>query len=247
MTFKTKGIVLKEASSGENGKLITLLTPQMGKINASAMGAKSIKSKLLASTQPFSFSDFVIEKKSRFFNIVQADLIESFYGLRTDITKLSYCMYFMELADKTFFEGMDAKDLLNIIFRTFRIIQNSEYPPKQAARVFELKYMQLAGYMPILSSCAICGEQNGQIMYFSALSGGVVCQKCSKSINDCQPIQSGVLSAMKYILSAPDNKMFSFKLDEHVLKGLTNVNKKYMSALLDTSFKTLDFAESQEC
>lgn len=47
-TIKTKGIVLAEHNMGDYDKMITLLTPGLGKISCAAKGARRPKSSLLA-------------------------------------------------------------------------------------------------------------------------------------------------------------------------------------------------------
>ena len=45
MTFKTKGLILKEQSVGERDKLITVLTEERGTLRAFVRGGKAVKSK----------------------------------------------------------------------------------------------------------------------------------------------------------------------------------------------------------
>ena len=61
--IKTKGIVLLESNMGDFDKMVSILTPDIGKIGCAAKGARRPKSSLLAGTQFLSFS--VLLKKNK--------------------------------------------------------------------------------------------------------------------------------------------------------------------------------------
>ena len=55
----TTGLVLKEQPIGEAGKLITILTPELGVVKGFAHGSRKSSSRLLAGCSLFSYSRFV--------------------------------------------------------------------------------------------------------------------------------------------------------------------------------------------
>ena len=57
--IKTSGIVIAENSLGDSDKILTILTPNMGKISCAAKGAKRPKSMLMASSQILCFGEYV--------------------------------------------------------------------------------------------------------------------------------------------------------------------------------------------
>ena len=60
--LKTKGIVLVENNLGDYDKMLTILTPGIGKISCGAKGARRPKSLLMAGTQFLCFADYLIYK-----------------------------------------------------------------------------------------------------------------------------------------------------------------------------------------
>ena len=58
--IKTKGIILLESNMGDFDKMVSILTPDIGKIGCAAKGARKPKSALMAGTQFLSFSDLVV-------------------------------------------------------------------------------------------------------------------------------------------------------------------------------------------
>lgn len=53
--IKVNGIIIAENNSNDFDKMVTMLTPNLGKIGCSARGARRTKSQLLAGTQVFTF------------------------------------------------------------------------------------------------------------------------------------------------------------------------------------------------
>ena len=107
-TEKLRGIVLREQARGESNKQIVLLAQGVGRVLLSARGARRAKSKLLAATQLFCYADFVVYEGKGFYSVTQAELKNSFYGLRLDMDKFSEAMYLAELTelDQAFTEAV---------------------------------------------------------------------------------------------------------------------------------------------
>ena len=66
MHLKTDGLVIKETATGENDRLVTVLTREYGLIRAFVRGAKKLKSSFQCSTQLLSYSRFSFYKSRRF-------------------------------------------------------------------------------------------------------------------------------------------------------------------------------------
>ena len=106
-TEKLRGIVLREQAKGESNKQIVLLAQGVGRVLLSARGARRVKSKLLAATQLFCYADFVVYEGKGFYSVTQAELQNSFYGLRLDMDKFSEGMYLAELTERSCPAGME--------------------------------------------------------------------------------------------------------------------------------------------
>ena len=62
MTFKTKGLILKEQNIGEKDKLVTVLTRQNGIVRAFVRGAKSLNNRKNSATGMFCYSKLSLYK-----------------------------------------------------------------------------------------------------------------------------------------------------------------------------------------
>ena len=70
--LKVNGIIIAENNSGDSDKMLTMLTPNLGKISCTAKGARRTKSQLLGATQIFTFTGFLfyLLTKSREYVII---------------------------------------------------------------------------------------------------------------------------------------------------------------------------------
>ena len=87
--IKVNGIVIAENNMGDFDKMLTILTPNLGKIGCSAKGSRRPKSLLLSGTQFLCFGEYMMYKGSNTYNINSCETIEVFYNLRTDLDKLN--------------------------------------------------------------------------------------------------------------------------------------------------------------
>ena len=87
MEIKTEAIVLQAIDYKDNDKLLTLFSPELGKITAGIRGVKKPKARLSFASQPFCFAEYILAEKGGRYTVTGAYLHESFFELRTDLTR----------------------------------------------------------------------------------------------------------------------------------------------------------------
>ena len=70
----TPGLVLKETRYKESDRIITLLTPGLGVISASAQSSLRLKSKLFSACGLFCYSEFVLVPGRNMYTVREADV-----------------------------------------------------------------------------------------------------------------------------------------------------------------------------
>lgn len=228
---KFDGVILKEADSGETGKRLTVFAKGIGKITVSAKGAKSAKSRFSAPSQLFCYSAFSAYKNRNFYNAITAEVIESFYEIRTDIKKLAYACFITELVEKNLLEGQIADELLRLFLITLAVMSKTDYDERLAALVFETKFLNLSGYFAQADKCTECGAEIEDEGFLNAEKGGILCHDCGVLYGG-EKLLIGTMRAFEYILLNKDKKMFSFGVSEEVLvqmeKFLEKMIREYM-------------------
>lgn len=243
MKLNTKGLILKEQNVGELDKLVTVLTADLGVIKAFVRGAKSIKSKRQSATGLLCYSKLSLYNGKDSYIIDEAECIEVFFGLRSDIEKLSLAQYFAELSCELAPELSDANEYLRVVLNSLYMVSNSKKPDLQVKAITELRLLSLSGYMPNLVACERCGEFETDTMYFDIEHGLLYCENCA---SQDVPLALGlsVVSAMRHIIFSKLEKLYNFNMSEAQLQDLSYITETYLKAKTERRYKTLDFYNS---
>ncbi len=145
---KIRGLIIRENFSGEADKFITVFAKGTGKISVFCKGARNTKSRFLSSTALFTYGDFIIRTATKTPTLMSADVIDSFYALRTDYEKTVYASYFIEFIDKSFLENVADDNVLLLSIRTLKKMCSPGCNTKLTACIFLLKLMGYMGYQP---------------------------------------------------------------------------------------------------
>lgn len=238
-TVKTKGLILKQSDFGEANRILTIFTREYGIIKAVCYGAKSIRNKNSASTQVMTYADLVLANTNKdLMSIQNAEIIESFFGVKEDIVKLSLCVYFADLVYSLINTNSRDDDMLSLILNCVYALSYKENDTEKVRAVFELRAMSLGGYMPNIQSCVKCNSTES-ITHFSSSNGGIVCEGC-KGKSDI-PIDANVYHTLSYILSSDVKKMLSFNITDDVMKRVSNIAQSYVGVFSDKQFKSLSY------
>lgn len=236
--IKTKGIVILESNMSDYDKMVTVLTPNMGKIGCAARGARRPKSTLMAGTQFLSFCDFIIYSSPSSYNINSCDTIEVFYNIRKDLNKLNYASFISKIVYDVTDENQYTYNILQLLLNTLYMISESDKNLDFILSVFELRLMVYLGFAPQLRKCTNCSSTEN-IAYFSIQNSGYECISCGKTDKSAIQINSDTFNAIKYIVSAPAKKIFSFSISDESLRELKIISNLYMNDKLDKNYKIM--------
>ena len=258
MQYTVDGLVVREIESGENDKRITLLSADRGKITFSAKGARSLRSKYMNAIALFTYGNYEISERTGYSWLAGASVTEPFYALRDNIDRLALASYIVDVANELSGEGEPAEELLRLTLNTLYAISRDIKPYAQIKAVYELRAMSLSGYLPQLDGCGLCRKEKGELMYLDIMNGILKCEDCIHKLNSGREatvypegsavilarLDYGALSAARYVVSAPVEKLLSFNLDEGSLELLGKMSESYLVHHLEKGFSSLDFYNS---
>lgn len=237
-----QGVVISAAPVGEYDKRIVLLTRERGKISAFAKGARRPNSSFLAATTPFTFGEFALYEGRTSYNLNQVNVTHHFVELATVQPGIYYGYYFLELADYFGREGTDEREMMNLLYVTVKALLNPRIEDALVRCVFELRTMSEQGMCPQLYECVSCEEpfKEDAEVFFSQEMHGILCRECAGRVRDAKRISASVLYAMRYIVSAPLGKLYTFTVNPYVLEELEHLVHTYVLMNTDRKFKSLD-------
>lgn len=245
MQIITDGLVLKENNVGDNDRVITVLTRDYGVLRAFSVGARRIKSKKNASTSLLAYSKFTFSGSMDKLRVDDAVPVEMFFDLRSNILNLSIAQYICELCQNLAPTEENAEEYLRLALNTLHFLSKSDSNPYLLKSIAELRLMTISGYQPDLVACRECGCFENDKMYFDISDASIVCDECiDAAASSYLAIDRSILAAMRHIVFADFNKLFSFSIHQEKSKYLSTITEKYLCDKLERGFKTLDFLHS---
>ena len=241
MQIATDGIVIRETKTGESDRILTVLTRSEGLISASAKHSLRLKNKLASATGLLVHSDFVLFKGKTMYVIDEAESKQMFFELRDGIDTLSLGLYMAELTGAIAQEGAQAGEYLDFLCEGLQLLCTRTLPAKQIKAVYELRLMSMAGYMPDFVACAHCGRYEGGAFYFDLQEGNILCADCALKQEVEPNMLPAALSAIRFILFSPADKIYKFSLGKQSLDHLSALCGLFTQYHLDKPLKSYDF------
>lgn len=238
-TIKTKGIIIAESNMDDFDKMLTMITPGMGKISCAAKGARKPKSLLLGGTQFLCFGDYVLYKGGESYNINSCEPIEVFYNIRTDLDKLKYAVHITKIINDVVQENQNCYKILQLFLNTLYVISEKDKDLDLVLSIFKLKLLSMIGYMPNIKACSVCGKED-DIDSFSFKHDGFLCKECSKQDTSAIHISGNTKASIQYIIMSESKKIYSFDMPENDLKELQLISKLYFNEKLEKEYKIED-------
>lgn len=243
-TLLTPGLVLWEMPLGESDKLLTVLTPQWGKLTIKAKGARRKNSRLAAAAQLLVYSEMKLFSYKDHYTLDEANSLAQFWHIKSDLILLALSSYFAELVRIVSDTDAPNGQLLSLLLNALYGLDTLQKPAALVKAAFELRLLSLAGYEPDLSVCAVCGSRQPSHPMLHLTEGQLHCSTCqistpyeSRSVPLCQDS----LLAMRYILSASSKRFLSFVLEGSPLERMGNAAEAFLLAQLDHAVPTLSY------
>ena len=257
--IKQNGLVIFERDLGENDKLLHILTERYGKLTAVAKGAKSVRNRHMPSCQLFSYATFGLRKKGNYYYITDSDLIENYFDIRNDILKLSLSTYLCDVVCDVTQEGNNDDEILRLTLNMLYAISKDIKPLEVIRAVFEIRVACELGFSPNLAACATCNDNQASSYYFDIIDGIITCPKCKSIVNFATDsnafaemglnkpvsiISKSIVDAFNYIITARQERVLSFSLDDSQWTSFFDIAEKYLLNHLERGFFSLDFYKS---
>jgi DNA repair protein RecO (recombination protein O) len=246
-----QGVVIRVRREGD--VLLTLLTPEQGKVSVVAKGAKSLKSPQMPLSQLFAYGDFELYRRGELYWLNTGEVIENFRGLGKDLDALNLASYFCEVAATVSDAGVPARELVRLLLNTLHFLEKGTTSHAMIKGVFEWRVMSYQGIFPSLRLCGECNKENDPDFSLDIAGGGLLCPSCrrrretlaqlSQTRADTMPmvlLTPAALQAIRFSLSTPLERMLAFRLeDERDADIFTRAGELFLRYHLDADFPAL--------
>jgi DNA repair protein RecO len=148
----TVGIILNRTDYGEADRILTLLTPDYGKLRLIAKGVRRIKSKMAGGIELFSISQLGFIKGRGEIGTLTSTRLAKHYG--TIVTSLDRTMAGYDMIkrlDKATEEGVE-QEFFDILQQTFEALDEASIPLIVVRFWFEMQLLDVGGRSPNLTT-----------------------------------------------------------------------------------------------
>jgi DNA repair protein RecO (recombination protein O) len=183
--LRTCGIVLRVTGHGESDKLVTLYTPDLGRITGIAKGAQKSRRRFVNKLEAFSHL-LVFYRPPRgaqgLLLINEAELLAAHIPLRTDVQRYAAAMYLCELIVR-FTHDNDPDPQLYTLFKWAIAALDHDKMPARVVALAHLQLLERVGYRPELNCCSRCRQLLRPEHTYMLLPGvgALLCNLCSSS------------------------------------------------------------------
>ncbi len=123
--FKTEGIIIKRKNIGEADRIITIITPDLGKINIKATGVRRIISRRSPHVELLNYTSLGLYKGKFLPILTEAKTIDSFSTLKKDLHKIGLVYHLCELINGLCPENQENKAVFELFKDTLHRLSGS--------------------------------------------------------------------------------------------------------------------------
>jgi DNA repair protein RecO (recombination protein O) len=239
--YRSEAVVLRRQDLGEADRLLTIFTPDHGKLRVVAKGVRRLRSRKAGHLEPLTRARLMLARGRNLDVITQAEAVELFTALRGDLERLGQAFYIVELLDRFTVEEGETQRLYDLLLNTLGRLAGGD-DGRVAVRFFELRLLELVGYRPELFRCLGCGEElQPQDQFFSVAMGGILCPSCGTGRTHAHPISLAALKVLRYYQRNAYAVAAAAKIRSKVHAELDELLESYLTYLLEKRLHTPDF------
>jgi DNA repair protein RecO (recombination protein O) len=251
-SYTTDCIVLRRLEFSESDRILTLFSREHGKIAAIAKGARKPLSRFSGVSEVMTRAECQLGVGKSLDILSQAEIKNSFTGIRTDLVRMAHGLYLVDLVDHATEDRHPNPELFDLLSTALTALKAAA-KPAMLARWFEIRLLDNLGYFPDITSCVVCqrdlpGDFPPDLVYGLSIShGGAVCPDDLNwdANSDHYVLNLGALAFLEHIAAADtpaDSEKWQPEPDDH--NQVRVAIRQYFRYRLERNLKSLEFLDS---
>ena len=152
-TFKTEGIVLRQTSSGEADRMLTVYTRDFGTLRLVARGLRRPNSRLAGHLEPLVHASLQLARGRGPDIVTGADTLHGHTALRNSLEGIARGLVCAELVEAFAPEEQANPELFHLLLHAITMLNEGE--EDRLLWHFAFHVLRLTGYMPELQQCVV--------------------------------------------------------------------------------------------
>lgn len=237
-TYQTEAIIIKKTKLGEADSILTLYTPDLGKIQGFAKSLRRPKSKLAGHLELLTHSLVSLARGRNLDTITGSQTINSFLPLKSDLELTSYALYATELVNQFTADHIENRPLFQLLLETMQQLCQAG-DSELVLRYFELHLLNEVGYRPQLQQCVTCHQPLKPVTNsFCSSAGGMLCPDCCQSQPLTYPLSVNALKVLRLLQGSDYATASRLKMNPELSHELEAVMRDYLKYHLEREVKS---------
>ncbi len=196
MQHRSRAIVLRRTAYGEADWIVAFYCRERGRLSGIARSARASKKRFAGALEPGAIVDlrFMDRRGSELVQLQEAQVAVPMHGFLRSLPRIEALSRTLAIALAFLREGEANPAKFDLLAQRLVTLCEREPDPFETA-AFELKWLVLSGYAPVLGHCAGCGHEADGIgrWRFSFERGGFVCPRCSPGSLSAHALSDGAM------------------------------------------------------
>ena len=242
--YTTEAIVLSRFDFGEADRILTLITPDWGKIKVIAKGIRRPTSRIGGSLEPFAELQVALARGRTFEVVTQVVVDHAWLNLRDSLESAATAWYLAELADRSLEERTAAEPLYTLLKRAYGLL-DAGMAPGRVARWYEMHLADELGMRPEVDRCAECDrmlEAEERHRWVPSV-GGVLCDRCPGPSHDRAGLSLEGLKLLKAYQRLDIEAIAALRVAPSAEREVEAAMREFISHALDRQARSLAFLD----
>jgi DNA repair protein RecO (recombination protein O) len=242
--YVTDAIVLSRFDLGEADRVLTLITPEHGKLKAIAKGVRRPSSRLGGSLEPFAELTVALARGRTFDVVTEVRVGHAWLRLRDSLESAATAWYLAELADRSLEERHEAEALYALLHRAYELL-DAGMQPGRVARWYEMHLADELGQRPEVDRCVECDRmlESTETFRWVPPLGGVICGRCPGPPHDRTGLSLDALKLLKAYQRLDIEAIAALRLTEAAEREVEGAMRDFMRIALERDPRSLAFLD----
>ncbi len=242
--YTTEAIVLTRFDLGEADRVLTLITPGLGKIRAIAKGIRRPTSRIGGSLEPFAELTVALARGRTFEIVTQVTVGHAWLRLRDSLEGTATAWYLAELADRSLEEHHPSEPTYRLLHRAYQLL-DAGMAANRVARWYEMRVADEYGVRPEVDRCVECDRllESDERYRWVPPAGGVVCQRCPGPPYDRTELSLEALKLLKAYQRLDIEAIAALRLSVDVEREVEAGLRDFLRVALERDPKSLAFLD----
>lgn len=243
--YKSEALIIKRINLGEADKILTIFTPNFGKLRVVAKGVRKVTSRLAGHVELFTRSQMLLARGRNLDIVTQSETVDAYRPLHEDLSRIARASYTAEMLDKLTPDALEIYPAYKLTVETLQLIC-TDPDPDRVLRWFELQLLGYLGYAPELAKCVECRNDLAPVVNaFSPALGGVVCASCRR-IGVGKDLSVNALKVLRLMQRNAYSAVSRVRVGQALHAELQATTHAYITHILESDLRSAQFIRSSE-